>query len=91
MDKNDQTAGNDEVVWGPIDEALRRSLSAARATKGWSWDDVAREVQARGWDITPGNLMTRQSRMSFRGDELVLLLDVLGVREISVPALLQQA
>jgi hypothetical protein len=41
----------------------------------------------RGWVITPGNLMTRHSRMAFRADELVLLLDVLGVKEISIAKL----
>lgn len=73
-----------EVVWDRIDDGLRRTLSAARAARGWSWDDVAREVAKRGWTITPGNLMTRHSRMSFRADELILLLDVMGVRSLPV-------
>jgi hypothetical protein len=66
-------------------EHVRRTLSSARAAKGWSWDAVASALSARGWNITPGNLMTRHSRGAFRADELLLLMEVLGVAEISPP------
>ena len=70
-------------------EALRRTISSARAAAGMSWEQVAKELGGRGWEITSGNLMTRHSRMAFRIDEYLLILDVLGVREIQVKPHLQ--
>lgn len=70
--------------WDTVDQTLRRQVSTARAARGMSWDDVAAALAQRGWDITPGNLMTRHSRMSFRADELIVLLDVLGVAELTI-------
>ena len=72
--------------WASLDDYLRRTISAARAAKGYSWEEVARQVQARGWKITPGNLMTRHSRGAFRADELLLLMDVLGMGALTLPA-----
>lgn len=79
---------NIEEPWSTIDQSLRRLLNTARASKGMSWDDVAAALEARGWKISAGNLMTRHSRMAFRADELIVLLDVLDVENISVKALL---
>jgi hypothetical protein len=70
---------------GSVDaEALRRTISTARAAAGMSWGQVAKELGARGWKISSANLMTRHSRMAFRIDEYLLILDVLGVREVRV-------
>lgn len=80
-----QTSSTSEP-WGTIDEHLRRTLSSARAARGLSWEDLARELGKRGWVITPGNLMTRHSRCAFRADEYVLLMDVLGVSSVSTHA-----
>lgn len=77
-----------ETPWNTIDQSLRRMLNTARAAKGLSWEDVASMLRGRGWDISAGNLMTRHSRMAFRADEIVLLLDVLGVENVCVQALL---
>jgi len=71
--------------WASLDDYLRRTISAAKAVKGYSWEEVARQVQARGWKITPGNLMTRHSRGAFRADELLLLMDVLGMGALTLP------
>lgn len=70
--------------WSSIDESLRRLINSARAAKGWTWEDVAQAVQAKGWDITAGNLMTRHSRMSFRADEWLVLLAALQVKDVPV-------
>lgn len=70
--------------WNEIDKSLRRLIASARASKGMSWEDVAKAVSELGWDISAGNLMTRNSRMAFRADELIVLLSVLGVNEIAV-------
>ena len=77
--------------WSEIDQGLRRLVASARAARGMSWEQVAKAVGERGWEISAGNLMTRHSRMAFRADEMMLLLDVLGVRElpIQVPQLIQ--
>lgn len=70
---------------GSVDaEALRRTISKARAAAGMSWGQVSKELEGRGWKITSANLMTRHSRMAFRIDEYLLILDVLGVREVRV-------
>lgn len=71
--------------WKPLDDYLRRTLSAARAAKGYSWEEVSRRLAEKGWEITPGNLMTRHSRGAFRADELLLLMEVLGISAISAP------
>ena len=72
--------------WKPLDEHLRRTLSSARAAKGYSWEDVSQALGARGWNITPSNLMTRHSRGAFRADEWLLIMDVLEVRSIEIPS-----
>lgn len=72
--------------WTEMDKALRKTLTTARAAAGMTWDEVSAALRDKGWDITPGNLMTRQSRMSFRADEYLLLLHVLGVENLSVKA-----
>lgn len=70
-------------IWSPIDAHIRRTISSARAAKGYSWEEVSRQLARRGWIITPGNLMTRYSRCAFRADEYILLMDVLGVSTIA--------
>jgi hypothetical protein len=74
--------------WKDLDKALRRTVASARAARGWNWEQVSVELGQRGWTITAGNLMTRHSRMAFRADEIVLLLDVLGVKELQIASLL---
>ena len=79
------SAGSETVedpAWAPIQQHLRLALSSARAAKGWKWTDVASELEKRGWSVSAGNLMTRHSRMSFRADELLMLMDVLGMASI---------
>jgi hypothetical protein len=71
-----------DPTWAPIQQHLRLALASARAAKGWKWTDVARELGKRGWRVSAGNLMTRHSRMSFRADELLMLMDVLGMAAI---------
>jgi hypothetical protein len=77
-------SGPEGNVWGGIDQSLRRTIATARAAKGWTWDDVALALAERGWEVTPGNLMTKFSRMAFRADELVLVLTVLGVTALPI-------
>ena len=72
--------------WNDLDQSLRRVIATARAARAMSWEDVASAVNARGWEITAGNLMTRHSRMAFRADEYMLILDVLGVKDLAVRA-----
>ncbi len=86
-DHVDNSVVSGQQPWPVVDEALRRALAVAKARKGWKWDDVAEALELRGWTITPGNLMTRHSRMAFRADELILLLDVLGVDSLSIAEL----
>lgn len=78
------TAPSVPAPWEAIDRSLRRLIATARASKGMSWEEVAKAVSAQGWEISAGNLMTRHSRMAFRADELMVLLWVLGVKEIPV-------
>lgn len=77
-------------VWEPVDEYIRCTLSSARAAKGYSWEDVSRKVAEMGWKISPGNLMTRYSRCSFRADELLLLMKALDIPTISTPTSTEQ-
>ena len=77
----------DPNPWKVLDDHLRRTLSSARAAKDYSWEDVSQALAARGWNITPGNLMTRHSRGAFRADEWLLIMDVLEVRSIEVPSI----
>lgn len=74
----------DNGPWKEIDQGLRRLVASARASRGMSWEQVAKALAERGWEISPGNLMTRHSRMAFRADEMLLLLDVLGVANLPV-------
>lgn len=64
--------------------SLRQVIYNARKASGLSWEQVAKQLRGRGWDISSGNLMTRHSRMAFRIDEYLLILDVLGVDLIEV-------
>jgi hypothetical protein len=73
--------------WKRLDDHLRRTLSSARAAKGYSWENVSQALAARGWNITPANLMTRHSRGAFRANEWLLIMDVLEVRSIEVPSI----
>lgn len=66
------------------DSALRQTIADARTAAHMSWEQVSKELASRGWNITSGNLMTRHSRMAFRVSEYLLILDVLGVKEIRV-------
>lgn len=66
------------------DSALRQTIADARTAAHMSWEQVSKELAGRGWNITSGNLMTRHSRMAFRVSEYLLILDVLGVKEIRV-------
>ena len=74
-----------QYPWKQLDNHLRRTLSSARAAKGYSWEDVSLALAARGWNITAINLMTRYSRVSFRANEWFLIMDVLEVRSIEIP------
>lgn len=72
------------LPWPSIEQMLRRRVASARAAKGWTWEQLSKELALRGWVITASNLMTRHSRMAFRADELVLILTTLGVKELSL-------
>ena len=71
--------------WKVLDDHLRRTVSSARAAKGYSWEEVSRRLSERGWEITPGNLMTRHSRGAFRADEMLLLMAVLDIPSLTAP------
>lgn len=71
--------------WKVLDDHLRRTVSSARAAKGYSWEEVSRRLSERGWEITPGNLMTRHSRGAFRADEMLLLMAVLDIPSLTTP------
>lgn len=73
--------------WEKLDNQIRRMISSARAAKGYTWEDLAKELQIKGWDITAGNLMTRHSRCAFRADEVMLIMNVLGVQKVDVPSI----
>ena len=72
--------------WKVLDDHLRRTVSSARAAKGYSWEEVSRRLSEHGWEITPGNLMTRHSRGAFRADEMLLLMAVLDIPSLSSPS-----
>ena len=72
--------------WKVLDDHLRRTVSSARAAKGYSWEEVSRRLSERGWEITPGNLMTRHSRGAFRADEMLLLMAVLDIPSLTAPS-----
>lgn len=64
---------------------LKRQLNAARAASGLSWTAVATAMSRYGFEQTPGNLMNKQSRGSFRAFELLALMQVLGIRSLEPP------
>lgn len=61
---------------------LHSTLNHARTKKGWSWSTLSKALHGKGWKITPGNLATRHSRMAFRADELLVLMQVLDIAAI---------
>lgn len=73
----------DVQMMDPIKAMIRKTIHKARKEQGMTWEDVAREANLIGWDITPGNLMTKSSRNMFRMTEGILLLHILKVDTLS--------
>jgi hypothetical protein len=64
----------------PLQDMLKRKVAAAKAARGYSWQDIARIMNRCGMPISANHLAAKMSRGSFKATELVLLLRALGIR-----------
>lgn len=63
---------------------LNRKIRAAKAAKGYSWNDIALMMTRCGMPINASNLMAKMSRSTIRATELVLIMRLLGLRFIDL-------
>jgi hypothetical protein len=68
-----------------VEAWLKSRINVARAETGMSWAQVAEGFRARGCSASPNSLMSKHSRGSFTGVELVTLLLVLKVQVLELP------
>ena len=66
------------------EELLKRKLAAAKAARGYSWDDLAEIMTVCGMPISSGSLMAKSSRGAFKASELAVLMRALGLRFIDL-------
>ena len=76
----------------PLQETLKRKVAAAKAAKGYSWNDIAAVMTRCGSPITANNLMAKMSRGGIKATELVLIMRLLGHRfidlsDVDIPSL----
>lgn len=76
----------------PIVISMQRKIAAAKAARGLTWGQIAAALNQCGLRVTATNLMSKQSRCSFRAKELIILLRVLGIdlldlRDVTVDGL----
>ena len=64
---------------------LKRRINVAKADKGMSWAQIAAKLSTRGRRVSASSLMSKHSRSSFTGVELVALLKVLDVQTLELP------
>ena len=64
---------------------IKRRINVAKADKGMSWAEIAAKLSSRGRRVTASSLMSKHSRASFSGVELVTLLRVLDVHTLELP------
>jgi len=67
-----------------IRDTVKRRLAAAKAAKGYTWDDIAKAMTDCGMPMSSGNLMTKNSRGMLKATEWVLIMRVLGLRFIDL-------
>jgi hypothetical protein len=63
---------------------VKRKLSTAKASKGWTWDDISALIEELGGHQSGTTLTTKHSRGSFRAQDFLLMLRALGVRFIDL-------
>jgi len=68
-----------------LTEWLKWRINVAKAEKGMSWAQIAAELSTRSRRVSASSLMSKHSRASFTGVELVALLRVLDVHTLELP------
>ncbi|MEO5625173.1 MAG: DUF6471 domain-containing protein [Dokdonella sp.] len=63
---------------------VKRKISTAKASKGWTWDDLSALIEELGGNQSATTLTTKHSRGSFRAQDFLLLLRAMGVRFIDL-------
>jgi len=76
----------------PLQDTLKRKVAAAKAARGYSWQDIAAIMTRCGVPISANHLMAKMSRGSFKATEFILLMRALGLRfvdlcDVEVPGL----
>lgn len=68
----------------PIVVSMQRKIAAAKAARGLTWGQIAAALYECGVRLTATNLMSKQSRCSFRAKELIILLRVLEIQSLDL-------
>ena len=68
----------------PLVRALQLKLAAAKAANGLTWQHISLAMAQCGIRLSPTNLMSKQSRGSFKANELIVLLRLLEVNTLDL-------
>jgi hypothetical protein len=68
----------------PVVHAMQLKIAAAKASCGYTWHQISVALAECDIKLTPTNLMSKQSRCSFKAKELVVLLRLLNVEALEL-------
>lgn len=68
----------------PVIHAMQRKIAAAKASCGYTWQQISVALSECDIALSPTNLMSKQSRCSFKAKELIVLLRMLEVESLDL-------
>ncbi|GAB3258888.1 DUF6471 domain-containing protein [Chitinimonas naiadis] len=68
----------------PVVHAMQLKIAAAKASCGYTWQQISVALEACDIRLSPTNLMSKQSRCSFKAKELIVLLRMLEVAALDL-------
>ncbi len=68
----------------PVVHSIQLKIAGAKASRGCTWQQIALALGECGIRLSPANLMSKQSRCSFKTKELLILLRLLDIEALNL-------